>query len=148
MARTRKNLRGQGLFRKPVLIEDTTSYSKYFEVSQLDDRIFHAGKNGFLIRGTNLLKSNSEISIEILDRLNNPVFASPVIDYDEGGSRLVSVEIYQKTADGPANLVILGTAQTYADGRSIPREWQNKPNVRWVIPVQIETANPNTAPIR
>ena len=120
MAKTFRRPRGQGLFRTPVLIEDIDTHSKYFEVSQLDDRIFHAGKNGFLLRGTGVLKPNSEISIEILDRLNNPVFVSPVDDYEEGGSRLISVEIYQKTADGPANLIILGTAQTYADGSPIP----------------------------
>lgn len=148
MARTFRRLPDQGLFRTPVLIEDTISYSEYFEVSQLDNRIFHAGKNGFLIRGTQFLKPNSEISIEILDRLNNPVFVSPVADYEEGGSRLVSVEIYQKTADGSANLIILGTADTYANGRPIPREWQNRPNVRWIVPVQIETANPNISPLR
>jgi len=79
MARTYRNLHGQGLFRIPVLIDDIASYSDYFEVSQLDDRIFHAGKNGFLLRGTGVLKPNSEISIEILDRLNNSVFVSPVV---------------------------------------------------------------------
>ena len=63
MARTFRRPRGQGLFRTPVLIEDTTSYSKYFEVSQLDNRIFHAGKNGFLIRVTQFFMANSEISI-------------------------------------------------------------------------------------
>jgi len=151
MSRTSTKPRGQGLFRTPVLIEDTASYSKYFEVSQLDNRIFHAGKNGFLIRGTQFLKPNSEISIEIVDRLNNPVFASAVAGYEEGGSRLISVEIYEGTADGPANLIILGTAQTYADGRPIPsdtRGWRNRPNVRWVVPIQIETSNPNISPLR
>ena len=72
MARTFRKLPGQGLFGKPVLINDIASHSRYFEVSQLD-RIFHAGKNGFLLRGSGFLKSNSEISIEILDRLNNSV---------------------------------------------------------------------------
>ena len=137
MAKTFRRPRGQGLFRTSVLIEDIDTHSKYFDVSHLENRIFSAGKNGFLIRGTRFLTPNSEISIEMLDRLNNPVFVSPVADYEEGASRLVSVEIYQRTADGTGNLVILGTAQTYANGRPIPREWQNRPNVRWVVPIQI-----------
>ena len=147
MAKTFKKLPKQNLLRIPVLIEDTKSYSEYFEISELN-RIFHAGKNGFLIRGSDFLAQNTEISIEVLDRFDNSIYASPVSGYSEGGSRLVSVEIYQKTEKGPGKLVILGTADRHSDGRVIDAQYRGKPNVRWVIPIQIEPQNQNTAQIR
>ena len=70
MAKTFKKLPKQNLLRIPVLIEDTKSYSEYFEISELN-RIFHAGKNGFLIRGSDFLAQNTDISIEVLDRFDS-----------------------------------------------------------------------------
>ena len=99
MARTLKTPPRQNLLRYPVLIEDPKFYSEYFEVSELN-RVFHAGKNGFLIRGSQFLKQGSQISIEVLDRFNSPVFSTPVDNFiGEGGSRAVSTEIYQTTQD-------------------------------------------------
>ena len=143
MARIAKQAPRQNLLRISVLIEDPKSYSEYFEVSELN-RIFHAGKNGFLIRGSQFLKQGSQISIEVLDRFNSPVFSTPVDNFSEGGSRAVSIEIFQNTLDGPGKLVILGTAQTFSDGTPITDEFVGKPNVRWVVPIQIETTNQNT----
>jgi len=147
MARILKKPLKQNLFKIPVLIEDTKHYSEYFEVSQLN-RIFHAGKNGFLIRGSRFLQKGTEISIEVLDRYGNSVFVTPVANYTEAGSRLVSVEIFEKTPPGPGKLIILGTANKHSDGRSIVPRWRGKPNVRWVVPIQIEPTNQNTSQIR
>ena len=35
-----------------------------------------------------------------MDRFNSPVFSTPVDNFSEGGSRAVSIEIFQKTLDG------------------------------------------------
>ena len=83
-----------------------------------------------------------------MDRYESPIFSTPVANYSEAGSRLVSVEIFQKTNDGPGKLVILGSAETYADGRPVPDEYRGKPNVRWVVPIQIDVGNPNTSTLR
>ena len=115
MAKTFKEPPKQNLLRVPVLIEDTKFYSEYFEISGLN-RILHAGKNGFLIRGSEFLSLNSEISIEVVDRFGNAVFSTPASGFSEAGSRLVSIEIYQKTYRGPGKLVILGTADRYSNG--------------------------------
>ena len=123
MARTPKRITKRNLLKVPVLIEDTVSYSKYFEVSRLDSN-FHAGKNGFLIRGTQLLKQNSEIFIEVLDRNGRSVFSNIVGGYSEGNARLASIEITQKTRKGPGKLVVVGTARNYEDGRPIPANQQ------------------------
>ena len=147
MARISKQPSRQNLFGYPVLIKDDPAHSQYFDISELE-RTFHAGKNGFLIRGSQFLKTGSQISIEVLDRYDNPVFVSAVEDSDEGGSRVVSVEVYQTTPNGLGSLIILGTADRYASGQPIPNEWQNKPNVHWVVPIQIETARENTSTLR
>ena len=147
MARTFKQPPKQNLFGIPVLIEDTTSYSEYFQISDFN-RTFHAGKNGFLVRGSPFLLQGSQISIELLDRFNNPVFATPVDGFSEASSRLVSVEISQKVPRGPGKLILLGTAETYADGTPIPEKFLGRPNVRWVVPIQIEPRNQNISTIR
>ena len=147
MAKTFKEPPKQNLLRVPVLIEDTKFYSEYFEISGLN-RILHAGKNGFLIRGSEFLSLNSEISIEVVDRFGNAVFSTPASGFSEAGSRLVSIEIYQKTYRGPGKLVILGTADRYSNGKPIPSRYRGRPNVRWVVPIQIEPRNQNTSKIR
>ena len=144
MARTPKRITKRNLLKVPVLIEDTVSYSKYFEVSRLDSN-FHAGKNGFLIRGTQLLKQNSEIFIEVLDRNGRSVFSNIVGGYSEGNARLASIEITQKTRKGPGKLVVVGTATNYEDGRPIPANQQQAPNIRWVFPIDIDPTRRNTS---
>jgi len=143
MARTFKQPPKQNLSSIPVLIEDTSFYSQYFEINDLN-RILHAGKNGFLIRGSDFLQNGSEIYIEVLDRFQNPIYSTPINGYSDGGSRLISIEVYQKTERGPGTLTIVGTAKQYADGRPIPPKYLNTPNVRWTVPIQIEPRNPNT----
>ena len=144
MARTPKRITKRNLLKVPVLIEDTVSYSKYFEVSRLDSN-FHSGKNGFLIRGTQLLKQNSEIFIEVLDRNGKSVFSNIIGGYSEGSARLASIEITQKTRKGPGKLVVVGTARNYEDGRPIPANQQQAPNIRWVFPIDIDPTRRNTS---
>ncbi len=147
MARTFKEPPKQNLLRIPVLVEDVRSYSDYFEVSDLNT-IFHAGKNGFLLRGSQLLKRNTQVFVEVLDRFDRPVFATAVPNFSEGGARLISVEVFQRTERGPGKLVIVGTANRFADLTSIPEEQTQSPNVRWVVPIVIEPRNENTSKIR
>jgi len=142
MARTPKRVIERNLLKVPVLIEDTVSYSKYFEVSRLNPN-FHAGKNGFLIRGTQYLKQGSTIQIEVLDRYGKPIYSNIVANYSEGDARLVSVEVTQKTRKGPGKLVVVGTATTYENGTSIPVAQQNSPNVRWIFPIDIDPSRKN-----
>ena len=144
MARTPKRVVERNLLKVPVLIEDTVSYSKYFEVSRLNPN-FHAGKNGFLIRGTQYLKNGTSIQVEVLDRYGKSIFSNVIGNYSEGDARLVSVEITQKTRKGPGKLVVVGTAANYEDGRPIPSNQQNRPNVRWVFPIDIDPSRRNTS---
>ena len=56
-----------------VFLNDTSATSQYFRISELADT-FTAGKNGFLIEGSPFLKGDTEIKIEILDTIGNPLF--------------------------------------------------------------------------
>ncbi len=147
MSRTFKQPPKQNLLSVPVLIEDKASFSDYFEINDLN-RIFSSGRNGFLIRGSEYLRTGTTIDVEILDRFGNPIYLTPVQGYSEGGARLISVEIYQETIRGPGTLVILGEAERYSDGRVVPGPWRGRKNVRWSTPIQIEPNNDNRTRIR
>lgn len=130
MAKTIKEPQSKKLAKYDVLIEDQSSTSTYFQITNLPSQ-FTGGRNSFLIAGSSLLEPGSNIQIEILDANNIPIFQNPVQKYLQGNSRLVSVEITEKTASGFATIIIMGKARVTANGSSIPPNWQNKYNVRW-----------------
>lgn len=133
-----------------TLIVDTSINSEYFNISELPDS-FSGGKNAFLIAGSDLLQSNSEIKIQIRDAAGNIVYhefsdGSPN-EYYEGNSKVVAVYIYPtETAFGPATITILGELNT--KNVSVPIDWQNKYNVKWQGRVNINPALSNTTRVR
>jgi hypothetical protein len=147
MARTRKSISPQNLFKYDVLIEDRGTRSDYFKISQFDGYLY-GGRNAFLLGGSTVLKPNSKILVEILNSDGGTVFSAPVATFIEGSSRLIQIEVYKDTPIGPGKLVILGNAQFFADGRPIPSEWQDKYNVRWITDVTISPLVDNKTPIR
>jgi len=147
MARTRKSIQPLNLLKYDVLIDDTSSKSDYFLVSQFDG-YFYGGRNSFLIAGSNILKANTEILVEILDVDGNTVYSAPVSRFIEGNSRLVKIEVYSDTPIGPGKLVILGCATSYLDGRPIPQDWAGKYNVRWTSDIILSPLIENKTPLR
>jgi hypothetical protein len=133
-----------------TLIVDTSINSEYFNISELSDS-FSGGKNAFLIAGSDLLQSNSEIKIQIRDAAGNIVYhefsdGSPN-EYYEGNSKVVAVYVYPtETAFGPATITILGELNT--KNVSVPIDWQNKYNVKWQGRVNINPALSNTTRVR
>ncbi len=147
MARTRKSIQPLNLYKYDVLIEDKGTRSDYFKVSQFDG-YFYGGRNAFLVAGTGVLKPNSKILVEILNKEGTTVYSAPVTSFIEGNSRLVQIEIYNDTPIGAGKLVLLGCANTYLDGTSVPIEWQDKYNVRWIVDIIISPLIENKTPIR
>jgi hypothetical protein len=147
MARTRKALGKQFLNQVPVLIEDSSQESVYFNIKKLDS-YFTGGKNAFLVTGTGLLEPNTTIQIEILDVDGNSIYVEAIRNFSEAGSRVVVVEIYENTPRGPAILTILGTARRLANGQSIPDIWQGRVNLRWQKKLIVEPKARNNTPIR
>ena len=147
MPRTRKTLFKQNLNAVPVLIEDNSQESVYFNIKQLSS-YFTGGRNAFLITGTGLLELNTSIFIEVLDVDGNPIYVEAIKNFSEAGSRVIVIEVYETTPRGAATLTILGTAKIKSDGSSIPQKWQGVRNVRWQKKLIIEPKSQNVTPIR
>ena len=147
MPRTRKSTLALNLHKYDVLIEDQGTRSDYFKISQFDG-YFYGGRNAFLIAGAGILKPNSKILVEILNKDGTSVYSAPVSNFIEGNSRLVQIEVYSDTPIGPGKVVILGCAEFYKNGTPIPPEWRDKFNVRWTTDVIISPRIENKTPIR
>ena len=72
----------QGLKDFNVLVEDTTQNSQYFNIFDIPEEL-PLGCSSFLIEGSDLLKKEVELKIELLDSENNVVFTTPVDNYLE-----------------------------------------------------------------
>jgi hypothetical protein len=147
MARTRKAIQALNLYKYDVLIDDKGPRSDYFKITQFDG-YFYGGRNAFLIAGTPVLKPNSKILVEVINVNGQTVYSAPVSNFIEGSSRLIQVEVYNDTPIGPGKIVILGSADTYLDGKPIPAQWRDKYNVRWITDVVISPLINNKTPIR
>ena len=76
------------------------------------------GKSSFLIAGTELLKNSIEVKIELIDSEGGVIYTEPVANYLEGNARRVSIEVYDDTPPGPANLYVLAQVD--------PEEWEDE----------------------
>jgi len=146
MAKTRKTLQPKNLAKYDVLINDTSSTSTYFQVTNLPSQ-FTGGRNSFLLAGSSALKVGSVIQLEILDASGNSIFQNPIKKYTQGDSVLISVEIPPNTTSGFATIIILGEAVVRPDGLPIPPDWQNTYNVRWTKRILVEPNIKNSSPI-
>ena len=132
----------QGLQNFDVLIDTTDN--KFFNVSDFPEEVT-LGNSSFLIEGSDLLKNNVELKLEILDSEQNVIFITPVDEYLEGKARRVSIEAYNETQPGPATLTILGELDpTKTD---VPDSFLNTYNVRFTKNFFINTTKLNTRPI-
>lgn len=132
----------QGLQNFDVLIDTTDN--KYFNVSDFPEELT-LGNSSFLIEGSDLLKVNVELKLEILDSAGNVIFTSPVDEYLEGRARRISIEAYSETEPGPATLVILGELDPTKT--NVPNDFINTYNLRYTKNFFINTNKLNTRPI-
>ena len=157
----------QGLRDIDVLVEEQGLSSRYFNVTGMPTEI-PQGKSSFLVGGSSFLKNNIEIKIEMIDSAGRTVYMEPVSNYLEGGGRRVSIEVYPDTAPGTAQLYLVSELKnnykSISEGEQsfdditdvivptpstsdVPLEFQGVYNVRYVMPVMINTTIPNTEPI-
>lgn len=121
---------------------DTNENSIIFNIKDFPE-ILTAGKNSFKILGNSLLKKNSEVLIEILDANGNPIYFEVNDFIDRLKQRIISIFIYPDTPIGKAKITILGTL----DSDSIPENWKNKPNVKWVKIIDVDSLQQNNSEI-
>ena len=121
--------------------------SKFFKISEFPS-VLPAGNSSFLIEGSNLLKPDIELKIEILDRENNPIFHYAIPNYDrELPSQRVAIEVYKDDiVDGIGTVTIL--AELDPEENNIPEQFLDTYNVRFTAPININTTIKNTRPIR
>ena len=121
--------------------------SKFFKISEFPS-VLPAGNSSFLIEGSNLLKPDIELKIEILDRENNPVFHYAIPNYErELPSQRVAIEVYKDDiVNGIGTITILGELDP--EENNIPEQFLDTYNVRFTAPININTTIKNTQPIR
>ena len=127
MGKERKSLFHQNLLSCTVHQEDTDN--SVFDVVNVPS-FFPQGKSYFLIRGSDLLRQESNLNIEILDSENIPIYYEIPI-YLEASSRAISVFIYEDTAAGPGKLIITGEL------KDVPKDWKGLHNIRYVQDINI-----------
>ena len=132
----------QGLQNFDVLIDTTDN--EYFNISDFPDEVT-LGNSSFLIEGSDLLRNDVELKIEILDSAQNVIFTTPVDEYLEGKARRVSIEAYSETDPGPATLTILGELDP--SKTRVPQSFLNTYNIRFTKNFFINTTKLNTRPI-
>ena len=134
-----------------VFVQDTQN--EYFIVQDIPDT-FVQGRSAFKVFGSQFLKKDVPLKIEILDKSGNTVYVQPV-KYGQGISpklpyRYISVEVYPPpfNVPGEAELVILGELDETKVPFNIPSEFIGTYNVRYSKKVNIDTATViNTQPI-
>jgi hypothetical protein len=147
MARTRKAIQPLRLSDYEVLVEDTSTKSDYFKITQFDGYLY-GGRNAFLIAGSQYLKTGTKILIEILNSEGTTVYSAPIPEYVEGSSRLIQIEVYTDTPIGVGQIIVLGCADSLIDGSSIPPEFKDAYNVRWTSDVVISPKTENRTKLR
>lgn len=143
-----ENLSGYNTF-----IKDKDPNSQYFKISKFSET-FTAGKNLFLLEGSECLKESTELKIEIVDSEGGTLYVEPgrgVPDYYEGNSVVLSSHVYEDTPVGPGKITILGELKDYFDEngikRPIPSDWENAYNVKWEREFFINKNMKNAAPV-
>ena len=127
-----------GLLTRKVDIEDTSTTSKYFAVTEFP-KILTAGKNSFAFNGSQFLKDKSEIQVECLDSNNNSLYLeqakSQESQFTDASKFVVSIHVYDETYNGPAKIILVGTT---TKGEI----------VRWIGTVTIDKTLNNNSKVR
>jgi len=147
MSKLHKYSQVRNLAKYQVWITDTDPASRYFKLTQFPE-ILTAGKNSFLINGSDELMPNTEVLVELVDSAGQLVFSQPIPRYIDGLSRIVSIEVYDDTAPGLATITVLGQLRQDENGNIPPSKFHNSYNVKWQRSVLIDPAKPNVSPIR
>ena len=142
MSAVRKRNEYVGLGEFDVLIDDTSLISTYFSISELPET-FPQGKTPFKIYlNPNLLKSESEVRVEVIDMNGDVVYSEYPKYMDESGRRLVVLWIYEDDPPGVATIYIVGEATHFENRQRVPEEWRGTYNVRWKRNIMIDPTLP------
>lgn len=155
MAVLKKYSPSLNLRKLKVFIEDSSSDSAYFNITELE-RTLTGGKNAFLFEGSSFFKKGSKVRFEANDVNGNPLYIEPGKQGDrtfrEGNSIVMAIHIYDDTPIGVGSLSIVAELETYIDERGIERkipvEFRGIPNIRWTQKFKINPKIPNKTQVR
>jgi len=147
MSVKQRTVKLQNLNSIDTFTQETGAVSEYFNVTDFPDEL-STGRSSFLILGSQYLRPDVSIKIEILDNQGNPIYIEPVYSYEEGNGVRVSVEVYQDTSEGAATLTILGEVDPTTVDYDIPQDFIDVYNVKYTRSFIINKDIPNTRPIR
>ena len=108
-----------------VLVDDFGT-SRHFIISDFPESL-PQGRSSFLIETGPFMKDNVEIKIDFIDADGNSIYYEPIEDHLEGTARRITVEVYNDTAPGVANLVIVGELDSIPLSEGILSEVEEVP---------------------
>ena len=120
-----------------VAVEDTSPTSDYFGVFDLEREI-PQGRSTFQILGSDFIKDNVEVKVELISSLGLPIYTEPIFYKKDNPSKHIMIEVYEDTAPGRATLYIAG--QLNPNLIDVPSGYEDIYNVRWQTDIFI---NPN-----
>lgn len=127
-----------GLLTKQADINDTEYLSKYFVLQEFSPE-FTSGKNSVTFNGSELLKKGSEVLVECLDSVGEPLYIESTtktnLAYKESSAYVLSIHVYAETSNGSGKLILYGTAT-------------NGATVKWVGNISIDKNKPNISTVR
>ena len=127
-----------------VAVEDTSTTSDYFGVFDLEREI-PQGRSTFQILGSDFIKDNIEVKVELISSLGLPIYTEPIFYKKDNPSKHIMIEVYEDTAPGRATLYIAG--QLNPNLIDVPRGYEDIYNVRWQTDIFINPNLDNTQPI-
>ena len=142
-----------GLDTVDVLVDEVDT-SRHIIITDMPESL-PQGKSSFLIEVSPYMRDGIELQMDFIDSRGNSIYTEPIMDYLEGSSRTVSVDIYEDTEPGVATLIVVGELETipldpgsFSDIEDVPQEWVGVYNVRLTREVIINSAAVNIQPIK
>ena len=146
-----KRLIKENLHLADVLVEDTNN--DYFNVRDVPST-FTQGRSAFKIFGSDLLRQDVPLKIEMLDSVGNTIYATPVDLVGEETPpfltyRYVAVEVYPPPINRPGLGLLTIVGEIDPDKVDVPIESIGTYNVRYSQKVDLDVATViNDQPIR
>ena len=72
-----RRIKKRNLNQLDILIQDTSN--EFLQVFDVVDTL-PQGRSSFTVNGSEFLKTNTEVLVEILDNANNPIFVNAIFD--------------------------------------------------------------------
>ena len=136
----------QNLRKYQCLVSETATPSIYFGIDEIPNELT-SGKNFFKIAGSEFLRTDVPLKVEIVDAAGTALYYDITSYLDELNRRVISIWVTPNIVKGVAYVTIIGEITKYFDGSMIPTDWVNRYNLKLNVPILIDPTKPNTSDI-